>query len=321
LVNGVTTLKKGFEIELMGSVLKSKDGLNWDINANYSTYKETLKSIYGNQQVLQQNGHNYTVGERLDDIYGTKFVRDGNGNIVNAGGLPVTSPGGIANNGLLGHANPDFSFGITNSFSYHNFSLSFQFDGRIGGKIYDRTYYQAMNGGTDLETATGAYGAARLAEWNSTAEGTKSATPSYIGPGVYITSGTPVYVNGQISNLSQLTFSKNVTPQLVQSYISSGIGGNFDEYYMISRSYAKLREATFGYTLPSQLLRGTFIKKASFSLIGRNLLYFAARKDIDLDQYASGYNASDRTLVGTNGGSDLESPTARRYGFNVHLTF
>jgi TonB-linked SusC/RagA family outer membrane protein len=321
LVNGVTTLKKGFEIELTGSVLRSKDGLNWDINANYSTYKETLKSIYGDQQVLQQNGHNYTVGERLDDIYGTKFVRDGNGNIVNAGGLPVTSPGGIANNGLLGHANPDFSFGITNSFSYHNFSLSFQFDGRIGGKIYDRTYYQAMNGGTDLETATGAYGAARLAEWNSTAEGTKSATPSYIGPGVYITSGTPVYVNGQIANLSQLTFSKNVTPQLVQSYISSGIAGNFDEYYMISRSYAKLREATFGYTLPSQLLRGTFIKKASFSLIGRNLLYFAARKDIDLDQYASGYNASDRTLVGTNGGSDLESPTARRYGFNVHLTF
>jgi TonB-linked SusC/RagA family outer membrane protein len=321
LVNGVTTLKRGFEIELTGAVIKNPDGLNWDVNVNYSTYKETLKSIYGDQQVLQQNGHNYTIGERLDDIYGTKFVRDGNGNIVNAGGLPVTSPGGINNNGFLGHANPDFSFGITNTFRYKNFSLSFQFDGRIGGKIYDRTYYQAMNGGTDLETASGAYGVARLAEWNSTAEGTKSATPSYIGPGVYITSGTPIYVNGQISNLSQLTFSKNVTPQTVQSYISSGIAGNFDEAYMISRSYAKLREATFGYSLPSKYLNGTFIRKATFSLVGRNLLYFAARKDIDLDQYASGYNASDRTIVGTNGGSDLESPTARRYGFNIHLTF
>lgn len=321
LINGVTTQKKGIEIELMGSVIKNPDGLNWDVNVNYSTYKETLKSIDGTQQVLQQNGHNYTIGERLDDIYGTKFVRDGNGNIVNSAGLPMTSPGGIANNGFLGHANPDFSFGITNTLRYKNFSLSFQFDGRIGGKIYDRTYYQAMNGGTDLETATGAYGAARLAEWNSTAEGTKSATPSYIGPGVYITSGTPVFVNGQIANLSQLTFAKNVTPQTVQSYISSGIAGSFDEYYMISRSYAKLREASFGYSLPSKMLNGTFIRKATFSLVGRNLLYFAARKDIDLDQYASGYNASDRTIVGTNGGSDLESPTARRYGFNIHLTF
>jgi hypothetical protein len=69
------------------------------------------------------------------------------------------------------------------------------------------------------------------------------------------------------------------------------------------------------------MLKGTFIRKVSVSIVGRNLLYFAARKDIDLDQFASGYNASDRTLVGTNGGSDLESPTSRRYGFNIHLTF
>lgn len=331
LVNGVTTLKKGFEIELVGSPLRSEHGLNWDINMNYSTYKETLKSIYGSQQFLQQNGHNYVVGDRLDDIYGTKFVRDGSGNIIMShsvdaqgnvtGGVPISSPGGINNNGFLGHANPDFSFGITNSFRYHDFSLSFQFDGRIGGKIYDRTYYQSMNGGTAIETATGAFGAARLAEWVSTNEGTKSATPSYVAQGVYIVSGTPKYVNGQISNMNELTFAQNTVPVTVQGYISSGIGSNFDEYYMISRSYAKLREVTFGYSLPARLLRGTFIKKASFSVVGRNLLYFAARKDIDLDQYASGYNASDRSLVGTNGGSDLASPTARRYGMNIHLTF
>jgi TonB-linked SusC/RagA family outer membrane protein len=322
LVNGVTTLKKGIEIELVGSPLKSKDGLNWDINLNYSTYKETLKSIYDNTPLLQQNGHNYVVGERLDAIYGTKFVRDGNGNIVNgSGGLPLQSPGGIAQNGLLGYANPDFSFGITNRFSYKGFSLSFQFDGRIGGKMYDYTYYHAVNGGTDVSTANGAFGDARLAEWNSTKEGTVAATPSYVGPGVVITSGTPTFVNGQISNLSSLTFGPNTTKVLIQSYVSSGIGANADEFYMISRSYAKLREASIGYSLPSSMLQKVFIKKVTFSIVGRNLLYFAARKDIDLDQYASGYNASDRSLVGGSGGTDLASPTARRYGFNIHLTF
>lgn len=331
LVNGVTTRKRGFEIELMGSVLKNPNGLNWDVNVNYSTYKETIKSIYNGVSTLQQNNHNYVVGDRPDAIYGSKFVRDGNGNIVNtysvdatgkvSGGVPLTSPGGISNQGLLGYANPDFSFGITNTFTYKGFILSFQFDGRIGGKIYDRTYYQAMNGGTDLETATGAFGAARLAEWNSTKEGTVGATPSYVGPGVHIVSGTPIFVGGQIANLKDLTFAPNTIPVTVQSYVSSGIGGNFDEYYMISRSYAKLREASLGYSLPASMLRGSFIKKVTFSVVGRNLLYFAARKDIDLDQFASGYNASDRSLVGGNGGSDLESPTARRYGFNIHLTF
>ena len=154
------------------------------------------------------------------------------------------------------------------------------------------------------------------------AEGTKAATPAYVGPGVNLVSGTPIYgPGGVITNLSQLTFAPNTTPVLVQSYISSGLGANVDEYYMISRSYAKLREASIGYSLPARILQGTFIKKATLSIVGRNLLYFAARKDIDLDEYASGYDASSRSLVGTDGGSDLASPTARRYGINIHLTF
>jgi len=127
---------------------------------------------------------------------------------------------------------------------------------------------------------------------------------------------------GVITNLSQLTFAPNSTYQTVQGYISSDISSNFDEYYMISRSYAKLREATIGYNLPAKLLQGTFIKKASFNIVGRNLLYFASRKDIDLDQYASGYDASSKALTGSDNGSiDLSSPTARRYGINIHLTF
>ena len=335
IINGVTTLKRGLELQLNGSILRNKDGLNWDVNINYSTYRETLKSIYQNESVLSQNGHNYQVGDRLDAIYGTKFVRDGSGNIVNTyskdpvtgvitGGLPLGAGGGIAQNGLLGYANPDFSFGITNNFHYKAFTLTFQFDGRIGGKIYDKVYYQAMNGGTDLASASGDYGVARLADWNAykaTGKVANGNTGSYVGPGVIITGGTPHFTNGQIDNMGSLTFAPNNITVTTQSYISSGISSSFDEYYMISRSYAKLREATFGYTLPSKLLTGLFIKKATFSIVGRNLLYFAERKDIDLDQYASGYNASDRTLVGGNGSTDLQSQTARRYGFNLNVSF
>ena len=324
VANGLTTKKDGYEFELIGSPLRSKDGLNWDININYSSYKETLKSIGNGLTSIYQNGHSYVVGDRLDAIYGTKFLRDGNGNIINSGGTPLQSPGqqNNANYGFLGYADPKYTFGITNHFSYKGFILSFQFDGRIGGKVYDYTYYHAMNGGTAIESASGAYGAARLAEWNSTKEGTLPIVPAYVGPGVQITSGTPTYgAGGVITNLSQLTFAPNTTAVTTQSYISSGLGSNFDEYYMISRSYAKLREATIGYTLPSRLLAGSNIKKVTFSIVGRNLLYFAARKDIDLDQYASGYDASTRALVGNDGSTGLTSPTARRYGFNLKVTF
>ena len=40
----------------------------------------------------------------------------------------------------------------------------------------------------------------------------------------------------------------------------------------------------------------------------------------NIDQYSSGYNFSTNSLGGTSG-TDLQSPTARRYGINVNLVF
>ncbi|MGR9932161.1 hypothetical protein ACUOHR_26865, partial [Escherichia coli] len=72
-VNGITTRKKGIELSITASPLKSATGLNWDIAFNYSRYKETLKEIYGNESSLVINNHAYKVGDRMDAIYGRGF--------------------------------------------------------------------------------------------------------------------------------------------------------------------------------------------------------------------------------------------------------
>ena len=322
IVNGVTTQKKGFEFSLSGTPVSNPTGFTWAVLANISTYRETLKTIYGDETILSQNGHRYKTGDRVDAIYGTTFVRDQSGNIVyTAAGYPQQAPTDISNKGLLGYANPDYSFGVSNKFSYHNFNFSFQFDGRLGGKIYDRVYYQSMNGGTAYESANGDFGTARLKEWQSTNNSTVTATPYYVGNGVVITSGTPIYSGGQITNLSALTFAPNTKAVTVQSYLSSGLGSNFDEYYMIDRSFVKLREVLLGYSLPAKYLKEKLIKAASFSLVGRNLLYFAKRKDMDVDQFAAGYNAADKSLSGSSANQGLSSVTGRRFGFNINLSF
>ncbi|MEI9955505.1 MAG: hypothetical protein WDM90_04160 [Ferruginibacter sp.] len=236
-------LKKVFEIALSGSPLKNANGLNWDILVNYSTYKETLKEIYGAEPVISINGHSYKNGDRMDAIYVPGFVRDGSGNIVYSGGLPLRGSSDIGNNTFVGYANPDYTFGINNRFTYRNFSFSFQFDGRIGGKIYDEVYHDGMNGGTSIESASGDLGVARLAEWQTTNMGTVAPTGKYIAPGVKIISGTPQYSNGKITNLADLKFGANDVPTTVQNYISSGIG-NVNEYWMVDRSFAKLREVS-----------------------------------------------------------------------------
>ena len=324
-VNGITSLKNGFEIAMNASPIKNRGGFSWDVNINWATYKETLKAIYGNESYLAINGHNYTVGERLDNFYSAKFVRDGAGNIVNAAGVPISAPSlsDNSNRGLIGHLNPDFTFGVSNKVSYKSFSLSFQFDGRIGGKIYDRVLYQGNNGGTSIESASGAFGVARLADWN-VAKGNGGTLPStypgsYVGQGVVIASGTPHYTNGQIDNMSSLTFATNTTPTTVQNYLSSGIGSNFDEYYMVDRSFVKLREVSLSYNLPAKFVNKKLFKAVSVSLVGRNLLYFAKRQDFDIEQYASGFNIADRSVGGTSS-TDLQSAVARRFGFNLNFS-
>jgi hypothetical protein len=152
----------------------------------------------------------------------------------------------------------------------------------------------------------------------------KAPTPALIGneygQGVKIVSGTPRYVNGEIANLDELTFAPNVTPITVQGYLNGTIK-TIDESFMFSRSYAKLREVTLGYTFNKTFLQRAGIRTATLSLVGRNLLYFAKRKDFDIDQYASGYNSADRTASGTASNSALQSSTFRRFGFNINLSF
>jgi hypothetical protein len=78
----------------------------------------------------------------------------------------------------------------------------------------------------------------------------------------------------------------------------------------MSRTFSKLREVTVTYQMPATWFeKNKIIRSASISLVGRNLLYFAESKDIDLDNYLTG------------GQSSLQSPTAKRYGFNLNITF
>jgi len=322
-INGLTTLNQGFEISLNAHIIKhTGNGFNWRVNANWSTYKETLKDIAPGYDEIWLNGNNYRRGDRLDAYYGKKFVRDGSGNIVhNAAGLIYQAPSGNEQNGFLGNLNPDFSIGITNNFSYKNFELNFQWDARVGGKIYDFMYSQTMNGGTGIETTTGEFGDARRREWESMkANGT--ITPSYVGNGVVIVSGTPRFQNGQITNLDELTFAQNTTPVALQSYITgnNGLYGN-EEYFMIDRTYVKLREASLTYNLPTKFLEKSGLQAVSFSLVGRNLLYFAQRRDMDLDTFPSGFNATDRTAGGTKGNVGLQSSSTRNIGFSLNLKF
>jgi TonB-linked SusC/RagA family outer membrane protein len=325
-VNAVVTVKNGWEATLMATPVKTRN-FSWTTTINYSSYIETLKSIYPGVTELPLANHNYKIGERMDDWYGTAYVRDGSGDIVFNGGGPYLATGNRDQAyKYLGHLNPDFVLGWNNRVNYKSWSLSFQFDGRFGGIVYDDLWYHSMNGGTAIESDAGPFKAARYADWEAAKNSPTQHLPAtyaggFTGQGVMITSGAPTFAFGQISNLKSLAFSQNNQAATVQSYLSSLLGSNVDEAYTMSRTFVKLREVALSYTLPSRMLGKSIFKSASFSLIGRNLLYFAKRKDFDIDQYAAGFNAADQSYEGTSSDVTLSSPTFRRFGFNVNLGF
>jgi hypothetical protein len=92
---------------------------------------------------------------------------------------------------------------------------------------------------------------------------------------------------------------------------------------MVTKTYAKLREVVIGYDLPHAWLAKTFINKVSLSLVGRNLIYFYAQnkyRGLDVEQFNT--NVVPAVSLATQvGSSALQTPTTRRFGFNVNIVF
>lgn len=296
LVNGIKVDRKGIELTVSGSPIRNKNGFSWDISANYSTNQQYLKEIYPGVEKLNIY---LKVGDRMDKMYGSDFVRTADGQLINdASGRPIRN----SVPQFLGNANADWAGAINNTLSYKNVSLKFQFDGRFGGTILDYVEQKTYQGGRHINTVLGKMGEARI---NDT-KGIKS----YVGDGVVVSNATAIVydVDGKVTNYDKLQYAPNTTATFVQDYISRVYGTN--SAYAISRTYVKLREVVLTYNLPQKFLNNTFIKQANISFVGRNLLYFAERSDIDIEQYA-----------GTNGSSGLQTPTTRRFGFNLNITF
>ena len=296
IANGAKTQRTGFEVILDGTPFSNQDGLSWNVLLNWSTFKETLKEL---PDGATRVGF-IELGDRVDAYYAGGFYKTQDGQLINdVSGRPRTTA--VAQ--FMGYTNPDWSWGITNRFNYKSWGLTFQFDGRVGGVLIDYIQRQTYRGGRHIATTQGEMGVARAQD----AIGVKS----WVGPGVVISNGANIEydpITGAITNYDELQFAPNTTATYLQDWISRYYAA--EEANVISRSYAKLREVTLSYNVPVKMLENSFIRRASISLVGRNLLYFAEKKDVDIDQF-----------VAPDAYSSLQSPTLRRYGFNLNVTF
>ncbi len=317
VVNGIETQRKGWEVSFKGDVIKARKsgGLSWNSMLNLSRYREYLTAVYGNvdqiaaNYFVSDNSSNrfLKVGDRIDALYTNGFARTPDGQIINdAGGRPIVLPKGQ----FQGYTLPDLVLGFYNQFTVKNFTIGLQFDGRIGGLIVNQIQRQTFRGGRHIETVQENLKDANGVSMASAREADTRGEKTWLGEGVQVSSGSIQYdpITGEIVNYGDLAFKSNETKTYLQDYISRYYGQY--EANIMKKDYMKLRELTVTYNIPTAKMGKTF-KAASVSLVGRNLLYFAkGLDDLDMDQFP-----------GMTGYSALQSPTMRRYGININLTF
>ena len=222
--------------------LELPSGLRWDLGLNFARNRnkvvelaEGLENyILGTQNSLTSEAR---VGQPYGTLYGRRYLRSPQGDLIYTNGLPTLEEGTYA----LGNIQPDWIGGLTNSFSFKGFSLSTLIDVKMGGDIFDV--------GTGLARKTGQY-----------AETAAGREEGIIGAGVMNvgTGEEPVFVPNDVI-VNATTFWNAQNPR---TYHEAGI---FDG------TYVKLRELTFGYSFPQNFLGNKFIQSMKLTFIARNL--------------------------------------------------
>jgi hypothetical protein len=126
-VNTASIQNKGIELLLNATVIKTRD-LTWDLTLNFTRIRNKVLALYPGLTQLDR----LIVGQPYNIFYGPRYQRDpATGQLlIDANGLPV-----VGDQGIVGDANPDWLAGLTNTFRYRQFTLSFFFDMKKGGDI------------------------------------------------------------------------------------------------------------------------------------------------------------------------------------------
>lgn len=145
------TSNHGVDITLNTVNIKTKD-FQWTTSTNVSYQKDKIKTLANGKE--DDINNNLFIGEAINSLYDYEFGGiwqpedaeemakfNANGNNFSAGMIrPVDQNGDYkidANNDrvIIGNSNPNWVFGMTNSFTYKGFDFSFMLYGRFGYKV------------------------------------------------------------------------------------------------------------------------------------------------------------------------------------------
>ncbi|WP_299523535.1 SusC/RagA family TonB-linked outer membrane protein [uncultured Lutibacter sp.] len=240
IVNAGEISNSGIELVLNAKPIVG-DIFNWNTTLNFATNKNKVVSVHPSLQngeaILTApgvNGYGYSLieGEDFGSIRGRSVKR-------NAEGLPiVTDDAGsltleTTDFETIAHAQPDFTFGWSNTFDYKNFSLNLLIDAKFGGEVVSVT-----------ESVNDFYG---VSQASANARNTNG---------------------GMINVVDTSGAAKQMSAQ--DYYLKTGGRAGLLGEYVYDATNVSLREISLGYNLKFEK---SFVENMRLSVIANNLFF------------------------------------------------
>ena len=162
LLNVGTLRDNGVELELGGTPIKSRK-FSWDIDFNGTYNGSKVLSLGGQQQITLGSATpdwgsiayiEQIVGESAQHIIAESPLLDSKGHIIIDPVTAAPDPSSSVPKDY-GSAIDPWTMGVTNSFRYQHFYLSFLIDGKFGGKLFSNTNFVAYVQGLSKQTVPG----------------------------------------------------------------------------------------------------------------------------------------------------------------------
>jgi iron complex outermembrane receptor protein len=321
LTNIGTLRNKGIEVSLFGTPVQTKN-FTWEARLNFAKNVNVVEKLAtGSNELLHADYDGNAaqlksvIGQSMGDFYVHPIAKNDKGEpIIEDVGLYKLADTLVK----VGNAMPKIIGGMSNTFTYKNFSLDVMVDFRLGGYVMPTGINWMISRGLLKESLNYMDADHGGQKYYVDANGKGVLTSSDQGP-----NGEKVFNDGMLMKgvTQDGQANTNVISQAFYYWNTYNWGGpqySYSRYelYVQKNSYVKMRELALSYTLPSKIASKVGSKRLQLSVFGRNLFYlYRTLKDMDAEQTVAG---SRWWQTVNNAGTN---PSTRTYGVMLRTSF
>lgn len=309
-INSGSVINKGMEIALTARPIVTKD-FEWSLTLNTSYNRGTLgEFIDGVEMFYPTDAQFGTVraasipnGGHFLALVGSRFSyeTDADGNEIKGGKYIVDATTGLYDvysdtDEVVGNREPKLIGGLGSTIRYKDLTLSFLFDFRFGGDVYNGTEYVMVSQGLSKRTLE-----------NGREYVTVSGVDSETGEDVSYT-----YYADESYTISGVTYSGKA---MIQNYWDNYCNNSYN--FITSVNWLKLRSLSLTYDFTSLIKKQNVIKRLSATVTGTNLFTWTNYDGMDPEVSTAGGTGGS----GATGIDYCSVPSTSSFTFGVNITF